>query len=75
MLVVMSNAIKFKEWRESAGLRQGQAGALIGISQPYISNIEKGKKPPSARLAMRIEQITKGAVTALDLIPDLWPPQ
>lgn len=36
----------------------------IGISEPHLSALSSGKKRPSLKLAVRIERLTKGAVSA-----------
>lgn len=33
-------------WREAAGLRQGELGALIGYSEEMVSSVERGRRAP-----------------------------
>jgi transcriptional regulator with XRE-family HTH domain len=45
-----------KEWaagRQSAGLTQVQAARALGISQPYLSQLEKGSRLAAAKLARK----------------------
>ena len=45
-------------WREGIGASQTDAAQILGITQPYLSELETGKKEPSFPLAERIAQIT-----------------
>lgn len=40
----------------------------VGISQPYLSQLEAGKRVPSLELAVRIERETDGAVLAVSWV-------
>ncbi|MEV7506178.1 helix-turn-helix transcriptional regulator [Streptomyces sp. NPDC093018] len=37
---------QIKLWREAAGLRQGELGALIGYSEEMVSSVERGRRAP-----------------------------
>ena len=39
---------KIREYRERKGIDQTAFAALIGVSQPYMSNVELGRKGVSA---------------------------
>jgi transcriptional regulator with XRE-family HTH domain len=54
--------------RRNAGFTQASLADLIGVSRPYISNVEQGWVPPPARqLAFAV---------ALGVArEDLWPPE
>lgn len=46
-----------------------------GTSLPYLQHCKYGFRRMSADLAIRLEHITNGELTARDLRPDLpWPP-
>jgi DNA-binding transcriptional regulator YdaS (Cro superfamily) len=40
----------------------------IGASAPFVSQLIKGRRKPSARLALRIEEATNGAVSRMELL-------
>ena len=58
----------FKQARKQAGLSQQQAAAELGLSQSYLSMLEKGQRPLSRELARRMVQVYK-------LSPVSLPPQ
>lgn len=41
---------------------------ILGISRPYMSLLVAGKKRPSLELAVRIEQVTGGAVPVVSWV-------
>ncbi len=43
------------QWRKRSGLTQVSAAAVLGVSQPYLSLLEKGARPLTAALRRRIE--------------------
>ena len=45
----------FKDKRELIGLRKGKFARLIGISQSYASNIERGERGLPGRVMLEIE--------------------
>lgn len=58
---------ELKKWREAEGLSQGEAGKRIDVSQPSWSDYEAGRKTPRTKLALKIADLTKGAVSV-----DMW---
>jgi transcriptional regulator with XRE-family HTH domain len=46
----------FREWRQSAGMRQREAARQLGITAVHLCNLESGKSQPSLKLIARIEQ-------------------
>ena len=42
------DGVKVREYRERKGIDQTAFAALIGVSQPYMSNVELGRKGVSA---------------------------
>ncbi len=45
---------KLKFYREKTDLNQTQLAKLVGVSAPFISQIEQGKKSPLLKTAQRI---------------------
>ena len=48
-----------RKWREDEDLRQIDVARAIGIKQPFLSNIETGKKDPSLEVLVFIHIRTK----------------
>jgi transcriptional regulator with XRE-family HTH domain len=57
---------ELKRARERRGWSQQQAARRLGVSQPYLSLLESGRRPVTARLAIRLVQ-------ALGLPPTVLP--
>lgn len=51
-----------RAWRKEADLSQGQAAEKLGVRQARWSELESGEHSPGRELAIRIEQLTGGAV-------------
>lgn len=47
-----------KKWREKIGLSQSAAARLFDITQPYLSELENGKKEPSLSILEAISRKT-----------------
>jgi DNA-binding XRE family transcriptional regulator len=47
----------FKVWREYRNLTQSQLAERAGISVPYLSQIEAGKRKPSIRVLVAIASV------------------
>ena len=43
-----------REKRKEKGLSQGRLAKLVQVSQPFIAEIESGRKKPSVDVLMRI---------------------
>ena len=43
-----------REKRKEKGIRQGKLAGLVQVSQPFIAEIESGRKKPSLDVLMRI---------------------
>jgi len=50
---------------------QEKLAKALGVSQGAISQYAKGSKRPSAEVAIRLEEITCGQVSADDVRPDI----
>lgn len=49
----MEEAVKLHQWRRAKKLTQADAAELLGVSQPYLSLLEKGKRPWTLKLQER----------------------
>lgn len=58
-----------KEGRRKAGLTQVEAAARLGVSQPYLSQLERGRRPVTAPLARAATALYRLPATALPM-PD-----
>lgn len=45
---------RIKEYREEKGITQEQMAKRLRISEDYLGRIERGKREPSLKLAVRI---------------------
>ena len=57
-------------WQKRNGLTQTHAASLPGVSQPYLSLLEKGARPLTAELRSRIR--TSGSVSQRGAADDLF---
>lgn len=57
---------RFRERREGAGLTQARVAELVGVTQQYVSQFEKGKATPSRELLERYARLV--GLTAEQLI-------
>lgn len=64
---------RLKELRKAKKLTQEQLADIVGISQAYISDIEKGKKDIDFSLAERFAKALN--VKPYELMPLEWQPQ
>lgn len=63
---------QLKAGRLRAGLTQKQAAERLGVSQPYLSQLEKGERPVTAELASSATALYRLPATALPL-PETLP--
>jgi len=66
-----SIGVIIKEWRVGEGLSQYGAAKKFGCSKSFLCQMEKGKKKPGPVLAVQIQRVTKKAIKARVLRPDL----
>ncbi len=52
------------KWIDRAGLTREEFAAQLGISRPHVDRLCRGVRRPGLDLAMKIEQLTKGVVSA-----------
>jgi transcriptional regulator with XRE-family HTH domain len=58
----------FKTWLQLKGIHQKDIADQIGMKPSSLSMILSGKTKPSLDVASRIEQITNGEITRMDLL-------
>lgn len=63
---------RLKELRKAKGLTQEQFADIVGISQSYISDLEKGKKDIDFGLAARFAKVL--GVKPYEIMPKEWQP-
>jgi len=56
-------ALKLKSIMEKQGISQGELSRRTGLSQPYISELQRGLKAPSFEVA---QKLTEGLKCSLD---------
>jgi len=59
--------MKLKDYIKEEEMTEQEFARSIGVSQPHINFIVRGKRNPSFELAKIIEEKTKGIVTFSDL--------
>lgn len=59
---------KLREFRKSQSMTQADLAKRVGVKKPTISRIETGERVPSVGLIKRIIAVSKGALTADDLL-------
>jgi transcriptional regulator with XRE-family HTH domain len=58
---------QFKAGRLKHGLTQSQAAMRLGVSQPYLSQLEKGQRPVTPELARSATALYRLSATALPM--------
>lgn len=67
--------MKLSEYLKSKNMTGQQFADVVGCGQPMISLMTNGERRPSPELALRIEQVTNGAVTLRELLFPQGEPQ
>jgi transcriptional regulator with XRE-family HTH domain len=62
-------ASQFRSGRAKAGLTQAEAAARLGLSQPYLSQLERGRRRVPERVARAAARLYKLPPTALPVPP------
>lgn len=60
--ILMHAGKLLRQWRDARGLNQSDAADALGLSQAALSDYENGRKSPSVDRALRIAELTEGAV-------------
>ncbi len=53
----MATANRLREYRMKAVMTQGELAKVLGIAQPVLSRIERGRGNPSLELAAKIARV------------------
>jgi len=48
---------KLRQWRESKGVTLYRLAKITGISQPNLTSIEKGRRPPSDEVLQKLADV------------------
>ena len=64
MLLLMN----LKSWQTQSKLKNKDLAQLFEVDQSYITYLLSGRRKPSPILAEKIERLTEGAVTRLELL-------
>jgi plasmid maintenance system antidote protein VapI len=63
--------MNLKQYLQTSDTKRKDFCSSLGIHYQHLNNILRGKRNPSADLALRIEEATGGAVTRMELLyPD-----
>lgn len=65
----------FRQARKRAGWSQQKAAAAVGVSQSYLSMMEKGERPLRAEVARRMVRAYKLSPVSLPPSHDRWEPK
>ena len=65
VFALLDGANPIKTWRKYRGLRQQQLAEAAGISKPYLSQIEAGKRTGSAAVLRALADALAGDVDEL----------
>jgi len=60
-----------RDYRHAHRLTSCEIARMVGVSQPTISRIERGKQTPSLALAAKLAEVTGGQVTPADFVPEV----
>lgn len=56
--------VLLRGWRKERGMTVRKAALGLGVSEKHLANLEAGGVGPSLEVAVRIENVTRGAVPA-----------
>ncbi len=65
-VIYMEEDLKIKEWRKNNNLTLEQAAKIFGVHLGYLSQLERGKRVPNLKLALKIKERTYGFVCPED---------
>ena len=60
--------MRLKDWKDQKQLKNKDLAASLDIDEGYVTHILKGDRRPSPELALKIEQLTKGMVSRMDVL-------
>ncbi|MGZ8370607.1 MAG: helix-turn-helix transcriptional regulator [Caulobacteraceae bacterium] len=66
----MTRPTPLTKYRKSLGLSQAGFAKMFGLSsKSYISDLERGRQEVPLKLALEIQQVSKGTVPAASICP------
>ena len=66
----MPRMSKLRSWRKAKKLTQSALAERLGVTVPTVSRIEVGQQWPTPHLMAAIERVTRGHVSAADILKD-----
>jgi transcriptional regulator with XRE-family HTH domain len=60
--------MNLQTYMDSLSLKDKQVAGSLGIARSFVSQIRRGQREPSLRLACHIETWSRGAVTPRELL-------
>jgi transcriptional regulator with XRE-family HTH domain len=60
--------MKLQDYLKENKINQRAFAKLVGVTQPHIQGIAKNTRLPSVYLAKKIEIVTEGKVSAIELL-------
>lgn len=63
-----SGSMKLRDYLHFNRIKKQDMASQIGVSREYFSNIVNEKNIPSVKLAQKIQQVTGGQVSAMELL-------
>lgn len=67
--------MNLKEYLEEKRLTYREFAEKLGIRTQSLQTIVYGKRKPSLDLAVKIQELTEGAITPKDLLDDFYNPK
>jgi len=62
--------MKLQDWQKAENLTNAELADKLSIDPSYIFRLKNGERRASPQLALRIEQITKGKVSRIEVLYD-----
>jgi len=60
--------MKLQDWQKEQNLSDVQLAELLDIDRTYIYRLNKGERRASPYLALKIEQLTQGKVSRIEVL-------
>jgi len=60
--------MKLKTWLHENSISQRQFAVDLGVHWQHLNGVVNGSRHPSVKLAFKIEKLTNGEVSALELL-------
>lgn len=60
--------MNLQQWQKEKTISNAELAEFIGVHVSYLSHLRKGRRKVSPELALKIEELTDGAVDKLELL-------